>query len=848
MATTASAPQQAASSAYASSHPQYYATNQQSYQPAAYSYAAWPAQQPTYSAAPPYGARPDDSNPPVPGTEIQSVSDSSAGQQQTHSPYSQDQAAHDAQQQWYKYCHEYYNYYGQWPPQQQQQQQQYNYTAPQPQASAAPWAPVSAPQPPVVLPAPSQQPAAVTQIPAAASYARQPTSHTKAAAATQGYKVMPNGSFKPISKGDEPVKPALIKPNVPKKKPGVMQPAYTKVAEVKKPEPAAAVPAGDFPPSLHSFVQRCFIDPAAGSDKTALQAKLKEMIADARAKGEMWTRDWDKVPFPASVTAAAKPAHVVKAPAGTGRASRWGQQAKPAKQSCVLAPVSPASSLSSRSTRRSYSSDSRSSSRSRSRSRSLASRFTSRSRSRSSSRSPSSLYRGGKGGSNRKRPTSMKSSPGGSQGKAKKMKQAGPPETKKQRKQRLQAERNAAHQRVQQQAAASAKKARKQQQTQQDTDGPPPTPEELHRRNMRAGRFGSGAVDQSAPVHIHAPVYAAALSRERHVEGADCEAKWDQHAVQGTCSNLEKKYFRLTGPPDPSAVRSPHILKAALDRMVRIYRAGQCDIHYAEDQLKAMRQDVTVQHVRGVLPVQIYEAHARACLEHGNGGDFNQCQAQLTVLYEEGSPGCLHEFVAYRVLYQSILRSKESASLLATLEQLSPQVCAHPAVAHALKVRQALVFSRFTAFFHLYASAPNLGRALMDMCFSRVRFAALETLVDAFKNTKEQQSTQALHNLEVQHSQNDEQDGALRLPGCAKPNYMGKHPAEVDGERAAEAAVQWLRSCNAIVVLEQGAHPSTALLDCKSSIRLSMPEDVTAVAHGDATLNLHSFMHPVRVN
>ena len=141
MATTASALQQAASSAYASSHPQYYATNQQvaltfcgqpvrccvtchvsdaadsdtcvtpfcalvpcvgnmhqiccsskfsflfsalqNYQqPAAYSYAAWPAQQPAYSAAQSYAAQPDDSNPPVPGTEMQLVNDSSAGQQQ----------------------------------------------------------------------------------------------------------------------------------------------------------------------------------------------------------------------------------------------------------------------------------------------------------------------------------------------------------------------------------------------------------------------------------------------------------------------------------------------------------------------------------------------------------------------------------------------------------------------------------------------------------------------------------------------------------------------------------------------------------------------------------------------
>ncbi len=189
----------------------------QSYQqPAAYSYAAWPAQQPAYSAAQLYAAQPDDSNPPVPGTEMPSVNDSSAGQQQVslvifslatyfgqdqprlvlcylnellatyinqavsclqaHPPYSQDQAARDAQQQWYQYCHEYYQYYGQWPPQQeQQQQQQYNYTAPQPQASAAPWAPVSAPQQPVVLPAPSQQPAAAAHFPTAASYARPST-------------------------------------------------------------------------------------------------------------------------------------------------------------------------------------------------------------------------------------------------------------------------------------------------------------------------------------------------------------------------------------------------------------------------------------------------------------------------------------------------------------------------------------------------------------------------------------------------------------------------------------------------------------------------------------------------
>ena len=39
-----------------------------------------------------------------------------------------------------------------------------------------------------------------------------------------------------------------------------------------------------------------------------------------------------------------------------------------------------------------------------------------------------------------------------------------------------------------------------------------PTAEELRRRQMRAGRFGKGALDHSAPVRPNAPVYAVRLS------------------------------------------------------------------------------------------------------------------------------------------------------------------------------------------------------------------------------------------------------------------------------------------------------------------------------------------------
>jgi hypothetical protein len=59
--------------------------------------------------------------------------------------------------------------------------------------------------------------------------------------------------------------------------------------------------------------------------------------------------------------------------------------------------------------------------------------------------------------------------------------------------------------------------------------------------------------------------------------------------------------------------------------------------------LQAMRQDLTVQHLRNELAVRIYQAHARAALEYGDSAEYNQCQTQLNVLAVEVScPSTVH--------------------------------------------------------------------------------------------------------------------------------------------------------------------------------------------------------------
>ena len=54
-------------------------------------------------------------------------------------------------------------------------------------------------------------------------------------------------------------------------------------------------------------------------------------------------------------------------------------------------------------------------------------------------------------------------------------------------------------------------------------------------------------------------------------------------------------------------------------------------------------------------------------------------------------------------------------------------------MAHALSVRAALASADYQAFFRLYAAAPALGRALMDIYVPKLRFDALTVVVKAFK-------------------------------------------------------------------------------------------------------------------
>ena len=152
------------------------------------------------------------------------------------------------------------------------------------------------------------------------------------------------------------------------------------------------------------------------------------------------------------------------------------------------------------------------------------------------------------------------------------------------------------------------------------------------------------------------------------------------------------------------------------------------------EQMKSIRQDLTVQRIRNDFTVQVYEMHARICLEYSDMTEFNQCTAQLGQLYlRRGEPGVhsplpdrshdpsspryeeelgerevQREFIAYNLLYN--VGKQADTNVADIMLDLTADDRASEYIAHALQVREATALRNYSKFFKLYAGAPGHAR------------------------------------------------------------------------------------------------------------------------------------------
>jgi hypothetical protein len=98
--------------------------------------------------------------------------------------------------------------------------------------------------------------------------------------------------------------------------------------------------------------------------------------------------------------------------------------------------------------------------------------------------------------------------------------------------------------------------------------------------------------------------------------------------------SLEKPYLRLTTHPRKEDVRPLRVLIKSLAHIKGRYVQDE-DFEWANEQLKSVRQDLTVQRIRNPFVLDVYETHARILLEHGDLDEFNRCQTMIKGLTTE---------------------------------------------------------------------------------------------------------------------------------------------------------------------------------------------------------------------
>ncbi|PVH14235.1 uncharacterized protein CXQ87_002362 [Candidozyma duobushaemuli] len=135
----------------------------------------------------------------------------------------------------------------------------------------------------------------------------------------------------------------------------------------------------------------------------------------------------------------------------------------------------------------------------------------------------------------------------------------------------------------------------------------------------------------------------------------DSSQRKRQPTFVGTSQALEKSFLRLTSEPNPANVRPQKVLQKCLPFVLNRYYSENLSYVYINDQLKAIRQDLNIQHRKNQFTIHVYQAHARIAIENNDLGEFNQCLSQLFTLYEmDRAKYETAEFVVYKILYMII--------------------------------------------------------------------------------------------------------------------------------------------------------------------------------------------------
>jgi hypothetical protein len=157
------------------------------------------------------------------------------------------------------------------------------------------------------------------------------------------------------------------------------------------------------------------------------------------------------------------------------------------------------------------------------------------------------------------------------------------------------------------------------------------------------------------------------------------------------------------------------------------------DYLYTCEQLKSIRQDLTVQQIQNRFTTHVYETHARIALEEGDLNEFNACQSRLFELRSECVQVNVSEFTMYRLLY--CVHRNDKSTFLSTVAAISPEMRRHADIQYAFKIMAAVNSELYIKFFSLYRNAPKMAGYILDFMIHKIRVQAYGRIVKAYRPT-----------------------------------------------------------------------------------------------------------------
>ena len=192
----------------------------------------------------------------------------------------------------------------------------------------------------------------------------------------------------------------------------------------------------------------------------------------------------------------------------------------------------------------------------------------------------------------------------------------------------------------------------------------------------------------------------------------------------GTSTELEKHYFRVKGIPKSSDVRPLDILKKSLQYVLDKYHSNN-DYHYICDQLKSIRQDLTLQHIENEFSIEVYEIHSTISLENEDVSEFIQCASALKMLYTKFHYPIDHErnvfYIAATMLCNIDSKNVPPVISYSMIRNIPQCLLSHDYIQFVLNVKKTYDNGEYHIYLQQYRNAPHQFKIIMKIVLDKVR-------------------------------------------------------------------------------------------------------------------------------